>query len=271
LLQTGSSGIVRALMRRQRLVPEGTDTVAVIRSGAVSRREGAYRMRSDRVDGRCPSFDSARRVIPFLALALIVGSGCVGTLANLMNVAQGNTVPARYTGLKGKRVAVICVSNSEAFGPSYASQLLASQVGKLIEANVSDVTVVEPQKIAEWIDRNDWDYLDYKAVARGVKAEMVVAIDLDSFSLHEGKTLYKGRADVDVVVYDMTAQGKDVFTYSPTQIQFPQNAGHHTTDMSEEAFRRQFLSVVASRIARQFYPYDVKEDFARDASLIHSS
>jgi hypothetical protein len=41
--------------------------------------------------------------------------------------------------------------------------------------------------------------------------------------------------------------------------------------MTEEAFRRQFLNVLASRIGRQFYSYDAKEDFARDASVVHSS
>ena len=162
-------------------------------------------MRSDRLIGRCPCFDSPWHVVLLVALVLAISTGCIGTFVNLMNAAQGNVVPANFTGLKGKRVAVVCVSNSEAFGPSYASLALASQVGEAARsANVSDVTIVETQKIADWIDRNDWDYLDYKAVARGVDAEMVVAIDLDSFSLHEGKTLYKGRADVEVVVYDMT-------------------------------------------------------------------
>jgi hypothetical protein len=205
-----------------------------------------------------------------LALA-VTATGCVGTLANLMYAAQGNQVPAKYTGLKDKRVAVVCVSNSEAFGPSYASRALAALVGKLLRENVSGVTLVEPQKIADWIDRNNWDSLDYAAVGRGVDADVVLAIDLDSFSLHECQTLYKGRADVNLVVYDMTQGGKEVFSYSPTQIEFPENASHHTTDMSEEAFRRQFLSVIASRLARQFYPYDVKEDFARDTSVIHTS
>ncbi len=216
-------------------------------------------MRSDRCKSRCLRLGSAGQLIPWAVLALAAAGGCVGTLANLMNVAQGNVVPANYTGLKGKRVAVICVSNSEAFGPSFASIALAGQVGKLLKSNVSDVTIVDPQKIADWIDRHDWDYLDYKEVGRGVDAEMVVAIDLDTFSLHEGKTLYKGRADLEVVVYDMKQAGKEVFSYTPTQIQFPENTGAHTTDMSEETFRRQFLSVIASRIAGNSIPTTSKK------------
>ena len=201
-------------------------------------------------------------------LISLLASGCVGTLVNLMHAAHGNLVPANFSGLKGKRVAVICVSNSEAFGPTSASIALARHVGHLVHANVDDVSIVDPQEIETWIDRNDWDYLNYQAVGAGVRADLVIAVDLDGFSLHQGKTLYKGRADVKMVVYDMLADGREVFAYTPNQIQYPANAGHHTTDMSEAAFRRKFLGVVARRIARQFYSYDVKEDFASDATVI---
>ncbi|MCA9150579.1 MAG: hypothetical protein KDA92_14810 [Planctomycetales bacterium] len=206
-----------------------------------------------------------------LLLTFVTAPGCVGAIANLVNVARGNTVPANFTGLEGKRIAVVCVSNSEAFGPAGAASSLARTVGKLVKANVEDVTVIDQQKIEQWIDRNDWDYVDFLAVGRGVNAETVVAIDLDGFSLHDGKTLYKGRADISMVVYDMTSGGKEVFAYSPNQIQYPENMSAHTTDMSERAFRAQFLNVLGNRIARQFYPYDVAEDFARDASVISSS
>lgn len=205
----------------------------------------------------------------FLLLGLLVTSGCVGTLANLLHVAHGNLIPASYTGLEEKKVAVVCVANSEAFGPSTASVQLARMVGALLQKNVEKSVLIDPQKIADWIDRNDWDYMNYPEVGKAVDAEMVVAIDLDTFSLHDGKTLYRGRADIKVIVYDMEQGGKEVFSYVPTQIVFPENSGYHATETSEEAFRRQFVKVLASRIARQFYDYDAQEDFAQDASVIH--
>lgn len=204
-------------------------------------------------------------------LGLVLISGCVGTLANLMHVAHGNLVPANYEGLEEKKIAVVCVSNSEAFGPSNASVQLARMVGQLIKSNVDKSEVIDPQKIADWIDRNDWDYMNYPEVGRAVKADMVVAIDLDSFSLDDGKTLYRGRAQIKVVVYDMTEGGKEVFAYTPTEVIFPESSGYHATETTEEVFRRQFVAVLANRIARQFYSYDAQDDFARDAAVIHSS
>ena len=209
-------------------------------------------------------------VVILSALLVCCTTGCVGTLVNLIHAAHGNLVPAKYTGLKEKRVAVVCVSNSESFGPTSASHALAREVGKLLNRNISDVELVEPQEIASWIDNNNWDYVDYQAVGKGVNADMVLAIDLDSFNLYEGKTLFKGRADVKVVVYDISEDNREVFSHLPNQIQFPANAGYHTTDMSEGAFRRKFVNVIARKIARQFYAYDVKEDFANDATIIQA-
>lgn len=203
-------------------------------------------------------------------LSIATTSGCVGMMANVMHIARGNLVPPDFSGLNDRRVAVVCVSNSDAFGPTSASISLARAVGKLLSENVPDIEVVSPQRVADWIDKNDWDYVDYVAVGRGVDAEMVVAIDLDSFSLHEGKTLYKGRADLSIVVYDLAKNGEEVFAVTPPQVQFPVSGGQHTTDLAEDAFRRQFLMVISSRIARHFYAYDAKEDYARDVTLVNA-
>lgn len=203
-----------------------------------------------------------------LAVALVPATGCVGLVANLLHVAQGNLVPAKFEGLEEHRVAVVCVSNSESFGPTTASVALARDVGKLLEKNVKKIQIIDPQTVADWIDKHGWDYLDYVALGKGVDAEMLVAIDLDSFSLHEGRTLYRGKADVSVTVYDLTQGGKEAFATVAPEIQYPMNSGYHMTEMSEAAFRRQFLSIIASQIAHNFYAYDVKEDYARDVTLI---
>ncbi len=209
--------------------------------------------------------------VGLLGIGVLANSlGCVGTMANLIHVAKGNMVPARCEALEESRVAVVCVSNSEAFGPTSASVALAKQVQQLLQANVKKIELVEAQVVADWIDENGWDYLDYVALGKGVEAEKLVAIDLDGFSLHEGRTLFKGRADVSITVYDLTeeARGREVYATIPPQIQYPINSGYHTTDLSEAAFRRKFLTIVASQIARHFYAYDAKEDYARDVSLV---
>ena len=192
--------------------------------------------------------------------------GCLGLVAHLINAAGGGLVPAAFPGLRDQKVAVVCVSNSE-FGPTSTSPELSRRMNRLLKSNVKDIQLVSHQEVADWIDRHDWDRVDFRAIGEGVGADLVVAIDIDTLSLHENKTMYKGRADVHVVVYDMES-GQEVFAKSPSQIVFPETAGIWPTEISERQFRKQFLDVVADRIARNFYPYDINDDYAREAELL---
>ena len=63
-------------------------------------------------------------------------------------------------------------------------------------------------EVADWLDSHGDDLTDYRDVGRGVKADMVVGIDLLSFNLHEGQTLLKGRAKVGVKVYAHDEEGR---------------------------------------------------------------
>jgi hypothetical protein len=128
--------------------------------------------------------------------------------------------------------------------------------------------VIPTDRVADWIDRNDWNQVDYKEIGRGVKADMVLAIDLDGVRLHEGKTLYKGRASVVVTVYDMTDDGKVVFRRDLTDFSFPKNGARHSTEMSEARFQRLFVEVLAKQVGKYFYSYRREENFANDALLL---
>jgi hypothetical protein len=201
-----------------------------------------------------------------LALLLAVSTGC-GLLVNLIHAGWGNMVPAQFEGLAEKRVAVVCVASSASYGPRPVSEMIARQVGSLLTQHVKEIDLIDHQAIERWVDENDWNEVDYLEIGHGVGAQRLVAIDLLSFSLHEGQTMYKGRAEVDIKVYDLE-NNHVVFSSDPSEIQFPRNAGQHTTDISEREFRKRFVNVVANRIARHFYSYDFKDDFARDPTLV---
>lgn len=204
-----------------------------------------------------------------LMLALFVPLvGCVGLIANLMHVAGADLVPAAFPGLAERRVAVVCVSNSDFFGPTSTSSQLARRINRLLNEKVSKIDLVEQQQIEEWIDQNNWDSVDFRAIGKGVDAELVVAVNVESLSLHEGKTLYKGRADVEVVVYDMTQGGKEVFSQSPRQVEYPGSSGVPTQEISERQFRQRYLDFVAGRVARHFHRFDLADDYALDNDLL---
>jgi hypothetical protein len=219
---------------------------------------------------KCLSFGSARWVMfAGLALVLLTQAGCVGLMSQVLYLIKGgDKIDAEFSGLQGKRVAIVCVSNATAAGPSSVTSLLERSVGLLLTTKGKKIHVVHQDEVANWIDSNDWKELDYREIGRGVQADMVLAIDLGNLSLHEGATLYKGRADVTVSVYDMDDDGKVVFRRNLPDFTFPKNGGRSTTEMSEAKFRTIFIEVLAQHVARYFYPYLIQEDFAKDAALL---
>lgn len=195
-------------------------------------------------------------------------TGCVGMLAHGLYVIKGNKVSAAYDNLAHKRVAVVCVAGSPASGPASPPDMIAREVGRMLSQRVDNIEMVRPDEVADWIDRNQWNEIDYVEVGRGVQADLVVALDLESFRLKDGGTLFKGRATAHTTVFDIQNNGKVVFESSTYEFTYPENGARHTTEISESAFRRAFIRGLARQLAKDFFDYDRDEDFAYDATAI---
>jgi hypothetical protein len=204
-----------------------------------------------------------------LAGALTASSGC-SAISTVSYWLYGNTNPAKFNGLEGKRVAVVCLDADSLKGPGSEADRIARGVATTLGYNVADIKLVRPSEIADWLDNHDQDFTDYKDIGRGVKADMVVGIDLESFSIHEGQTLLKGRASVATRVYDMQRGGEVVYESPSHEIAWPENGARHVTE-NEANFRTVFIHTLAQRIARDFYPYDKIEDFGSDADFLGSN
>ncbi len=117
------------------------------------------------------------------------------------------------------------------------------------------------------MDTNDWDESDFAEIGRGVKADMVLAIDIENFSIHESTTLLKGRAEVTITVYDMKQRNKEVFRTTDRNFTFPTSHAIPALSASDRAnFQRMFIEQLAGHIAKNFYDYDMAEDFATDGA-----
>lgn len=210
----------------------------------------------------------------FLLIGLLFLSfhtGCIARFAaTLMHAGMGNKVPPKYSGcaVPDRKIAIVCLTQSSSFGSTTAAESICENVIKYLRNHIEEINLVDQQEIDRWMDENDWNQIDYRELGQGVGADVLVAIDIRSFSLHEGKTLYKGRADVEITVYDLGLNGKIVFEEAPPEIQYPVTAGFFTSEISESEFQKQFVDFVAYRIARNFYPYELSEDFGRDPSSV---
>lgn len=202
-----------------------------------------------------------------VALLLPVTSGCVGLAAHLLYMINGRPIKAAFPGMEGKRVAVVCISNSSAMGPGTEARLVAQSITLLLNKEVPDIELVHPDEVANWMDNNDWDQVDYREIGRGVRADLLLAVELDRFRLYEGSTIFRGRADLRAMVLDMKKDGLVVFERESQDYSFPSAGGHHTTDSTESKFRRAFIRQLARHVARNFYDYDMVEEFGPDADM----
>ncbi|MFT7642616.1 MAG: hypothetical protein ACI9G1_004374 [Pirellulaceae bacterium] len=210
---------------------------------------------------------SVRTIVVLSVLMLLPCTTGCGLFVNLYHAfSGGELVPARFEGLKGKRVAVVCVSTTNTYGPTSITEVLAKHLAARLSREVSKIDVVHPNEIADWIDTNDWDQINYKDVGRGVEADIVVAIDLSQTTTIEGQQLYQGRASYTVKVFDMANNGDMVYHHKEPEFMFPRS-GQHSTGTTESRFRAAFVDVLAHTIAKDFYPYELAEDYGQDAKI----
>jgi hypothetical protein len=209
-----------------------------------------------------------RWLLPLVLSTLCLAAGGCGPVATLAWLINGpEMIPAEFDGLKGKRVAVVCLDSNSLGSPGGEADTVAKAVGILLGKNVQDIKMVRQTEVADWLDSHGDDLTDYRDVGRGVKADMVVGIDLLAFNLHEGQTLLKGRSKVGVKVYDMKKGGELVYESAPKEITWPENGARHVTE-NEANFRTVYIGVLSERIANDFFPVELAKNFGSDARFL---
>jgi hypothetical protein len=201
-----------------------------------------------------------------LAIAALPAVGCRNALFTAMYIFKGTDVDPDFAGLKGKKVAVVCRPMvSLQYANSNVGRELAQQVSLLLQEKVPKIKVIDQRKVAKWTDENTWE--EYSEVGKAMKADMVVAVDLEGFSLYQGQTLYQGKANATVRVIDCKT-GKEVFRKSIPQCVYPPSAPMPASERTEPEFRNEFLGKLADQIGRNFYAHDPYADFGEDARTL---
>ena len=194
-------------------------------------------------------------------------TGCVGMLAQIGYIIYGEKRDAEYEGLEGKKVAVVCVSNGSSYSSGAAAEQVSQLVGGLLKSKIEKMELISHNEVTEWIDSNDWSEVDYREIGKGLKADMVVAIDLHSFTFRN-PTVYRGKADVTIRVIDMQKEGSQVYRKRIPEFAYPANGGVHTADATEEEFQIAFVQQLSWDIAKRFFDYDVLTEYAQDPTTL---
>ena len=206
-------------------------------------------------------------IVLALAAGIVSSGGCQGLLTTVMYFTKGNNLPAEYDGLRGKKVVVVCRPLADLkYRDASVAKDLARQLGLLLHHNVRKIEVIDHRKVVQWTDENMWD--EYVEIGEALEAEMVVGVDLRGFTIYQGQTLYQGKANVVLGVYDCVAGRQPVFEKELPQAVYPPNTGIPTSEKPEAEFRREFVRLLADQIGRHFYPHDPHADYALDATAL---
>jgi hypothetical protein len=201
------------------------------------------------------------------ATLILSAMGCQAALTTAMYLIKGTDVDPDFKELKGKTVAVVCRPMAALqYRNANADRELAEQITLLLQQKVPKIKTIDQRKVAKWTDENTWE--EYSEVGKAMKADMVVGVDLEGFSLYQGQTLYQGKANATVRVYDCHKEGRVVFEKSLPRVVFPPNSAVATSDRTEPEFRKQFIMVLADQIARHFYAHDPYADLGQDATVL---
>ena len=212
-------------------------------------------------------FTSRALLLLLLPLAILTTStGCFNQIAQLLYVIKGHEVPADYEGLAGSKVAVVCASDASAYGPDTLTYSIAKNVSVKLAQGLKDTEIVSPAKVENWIDQNDWDPAEVARFGEDLGVEKVLVIDIGSYSIHDGATLHKGRADLSCTVYDIEKNGQVAYAHGPEEFSFPEN-GRPSIQTSDRQFEMFYLARLTDRIARLFVMSDRLDSIAQDAIL----
>ena len=209
-----------------------------------------------------------RRIFGVLLLAsmLAIFPGCIGAVSQLLYVIKGHKMPPAFEGLEGKRIAVVCVSDASAYGPDPLTYSVSNALSVKLARGLKESTIVPVTKIEEWIDTHGWDERDFVELGEGVDVDAVVAIDIASYTIHDGSTLFKGRADVTATVYNIEKEGQIEHHYGPKLFEYPKT-GRPAIQTTARQFEALYLGQLVTNLSNQFCEYDKLDSFAADAIL----
>ena len=197
-------------------------------------------------------------------LAVATASGC-GLLANAMYIVKGADAPAEFDEFKDKKIAVV-VSTSAGLNADASGILISRHINELLSRNIKKVEMVNPEEVDRIISDQPIGDRSLPVIGSRLKADYVILVDVSDLKLRDGQTLYKGRSNTTVAVCKVSEGERFVFKKSFPEFVYPQH-GAPSTDFDEATFQRIYLSELAMRVARTFYPYDPSIDVAKDAAI----
>jgi hypothetical protein len=214
-------------------------------------------------------FTRTRRITVALiaSFSVLVVSGCsLGIMAGKMLFGDPLVTSdfAVQTGFKleesDKRVLILCSAPHaiKSESPAIEYDIIDGVARRL---RVRNVNVVDPDKVADWMDENgEWDQMTEIAVP--LKADYIVHLELSTIRYREENSpdIYRGHATGYVYAYEIkdfngTPEAQEVFRREFTS-KYPFGPVL-ANKVSAEIFKKDYLDRLCDQLAMKFYDHRV--------------
>jgi len=182
---------------------------------------------------------------------------------------QVNSEFMRSTGVdlgKGKHQVMVIASLPAAVKVSYPSVELDLQDEVARRLKRQGVHTINADEVGAWLDDHggDWDSVD--ELAQDFDVDYIIHIRAHKFDHreHNSQDLFRGRAQGDVIGYQVITQGErrralGVFTREFSS-EHPRNFAVSVDEKSEAVFQKEFLDRLSHQLAMRFYNHRMSEE-----------
>ncbi|MFO0013754.1 MAG: hypothetical protein ACK553_13505 [Planctomycetota bacterium] len=208
------------------------------------------------------AWTATRHLAWLLILSVLASAGCTRLMTLGAMLVYGTEIPADFKDLQGKRVAVAVVTPSGVQN-DVPSEILSKQINALLAANVKKISMVDTQEVDQVARDFPRGSIDVIKLGKRLDADYILEVQLSDLELHDGPTLYKGRCECMVAVYEVNGGETPVFVKDHSNFTAPAS-GLSKTAMDEAKFQGIYLGVLAKFIAMSFHPHERGADIAID-------
>ena len=235
---------------------------------------------SEALQAVAPACARPWRSVAVLLAALIVSSlsGCqivIGVLQTFQGFPKLKNdfsikTQGRSLAEKGKRTIVLCCAapGAQTEEPSLDIDIIAEVSRRLL---IEKVDVVEPHKVANWIDDNGGitAQTDLEPIGVHFKADFIVLFTFDDFGYREENSpgLYRGHAIGKIVVAEIVDDGvtpgkkrAKVIYNKPFDAKYPANRPLSADQEGPDLFKRKFLGQLSTTLTRTFVDYRPEDE-----------
>lgn len=213
------------------------------------------------------------QLVGLILAALVCGAGCNGLTVPYFLFqrlcGQDDNLPPVMAKLvsddKKKVVKVVVIASSNIQSqPEFLTvdrdltTILVRRLQESYKTHKENVVLLPAVKVEQYKDTHPNWQLDVPSVGKYFKADYVVWLQLESFSLYEPRShnmIYQAHANVEVSLYDMSQS--DAAPQEKSYVaEFPRGSEQPVDDPNPLPFEQKFLAHVAKDLCRYFDEYD---------------